>query len=148
MENLSYTNYYVSLRGLDNWTNLVNRAVSATVSNLVIRFRIPAELATRYDYQFMARAIAQGNPSNTVPQQPWSISVNGKPALTYSVPNGTVVTSKLDRSTFVVGENNVNLTYLGPANNFTNPLAGGWVQFDYYRLLVVERPKGSLCIVR
>lgn len=147
-ENLNYTNYYVSLRGLDNWTNLVNRAISASVSNLVIRFRIPAELTTRYDYQFMARAIAQSNPSNTVSQHPWSISVNGQSARTYSVPNGVVVTSKLDRSVFVVGENNISLSYLGPVNNFTNPLAGGWVQFDYYRLSIVERPKGSLCIVR
>lgn len=148
VENLSYTNYYVSTRGLDNWTNLVNRAISASVSNLVIRFRNPSELSTRYDYKFLTRAIAQGNPSNTVSRHPWSISINGGSPRNYNVSNGTIVTSKLDRSSFVVGENAISLTYLGPANNFTNPLAGGWVQFDYYRLLVTERPKGSLCLIR
>ena len=147
-ENMSYTNYYVTLRGLDNWTNLVNRAISGSVSNLVIRFRIPAELSTRYDYAFLTRVFAQSNPSNTVWQHPWSISINGQSPRTYSVPNGTVVTSRLDRSAYVVGENTIRLDYLGPVNNFTNPLAGGWVQFDYYRLLVTERPKGSLCIIR
>ncbi len=121
-----------------NWTHL-ERAITSGDTNVMVHFTLSSELAAKYRFRYTTRIIAQG-PSMT--NHAFSAEFNGVTLRSYApVPNGTYVSLPLDRALLRSGDNVMKFRY------DETPAIGGYLQFDFHRLEILEQPKGTLIVL-
>ncbi|MFO7936598.1 MAG: hypothetical protein R6V06_03210 [Kiritimatiellia bacterium] len=114
------------------------RAVGLTQSetNTFLHFFMSEELASRYLFSYSVKLISQSEEDAL----PFSIDLNGE-LLENHVPvaNGTVVTVPIEQP-LKAGKNVIAFRY--------DSGSSGWMCFDYHRLTMREKPKGTFIQLR
>lgn len=130
--------FYVTVT---NWMRC-ERAVGAVNSetNTHLHFFMSEELSRKYYFTYTVRLINQ-SPDDTLP---FSIDLNGELLKSHDpVANGTVVTIPIEKPLVVkAGWNVISFRYDSVSTEYE------WICFDYHRLTLQEKPKGTLIRVR